>query len=65
MSNLDVDTKTENAKFTVSPQIPGAFHRQLPLLDEIKKLQENCLHTLTNLSKEILVCCECGAIWVK
>jgi hypothetical protein len=53
--------ETEEPKQT----IPSSFKRQLVMLVEIQKVQENCYHELVQPNKTVIACARCGAIWIK
>jgi len=40
------------------------FIRQLVLVDEVRKAQDWCTHTL-EAKKDLILCQQCGAIWWK
>lgn len=63
MSFGDDTLDPDNAK-PPKPDKP-VYRRQMVLLEVILARQNECTHTLSTPLSGIIICTECGALWVK
>lgn len=70
MSSSDVViTKMEPAPSTLKKSAnQHQYHRQLPLLTEVRNIQEKCQHPMLLMMgklEETITCGECGSLWIR